>query len=204
LKFREPESGSGIFAGQMSFATLGDRLRIYSCESIVEVDAETGAIVREEVVAEEEEVFDRFLSEVESGPEVSTWHHAIRATEPLTGQPKNFTLESAFKRNSETTKGVTMSRKAQEVLRLVGDPVEVDRSLRSFQEAAKVLSSDHPRLIDKYPKQWIAVHNGHVKATASTYNALLAQMDRDHLPRDETIIRFIDRNQRTMILSNVC
>lgn len=97
-----------------------------------------------------------------------------------------------------------MSRKVQEVLRLVGDPVQVDRSLQSFCKAASVLSSDHPRLIDKYPKQWVAVYNGEVKATATTFNALLAQVDRVHLPRDETIIRFIDRNQRTMILSITC
>ena len=104
----------------------------------------------------------------------------------------------------QTPRGSLISTKAQELLRLVGDPVEVDRSLQTFRKAASVLSSDHPRLIDKYPKQWVAVHDGKVKATATTYNALLSQVDRAHLPREETIIRFIDRNQRTMILSKAC
>ena len=97
-----------------------------------------------------------------------------------------------------------MSTKAQEILRLVGDPIQVDRSLRTFRKAASVLSSDHPRLIDKYPKQWVAVHDGQVKAAATTLNAVLSQVDKAHLPREEVIIRFIDRNQRTMILSILC
>ncbi|MBI1884727.1 MAG: hypothetical protein HYS09_00125 [Chloroflexi bacterium] len=97
-----------------------------------------------------------------------------------------------------------MPTKAQDILRLVGDPVQVDRSLRAFRKAASVLSSDHPRLIDKYPKQWVAVYNGDVKASATTFSALLAQVDQARLPRAETIIRFIDRNQRTMILSIEC
>ena|SRR5438034_3880066 len=97
-----------------------------------------------------------------------------------------------------------MPTKAQEILPLVGDPTQVDRSLEAFRKAARVLSSDHPRLIDKYPKQWVAVYNGEVRASANTFKGLLVQVDRAHLPRAETVIRFIDRNQRTMILSTGC
>ena len=97
-----------------------------------------------------------------------------------------------------------MGKKAQDILQLVGDPSQVDRSLQTFRKAASVLSSDHPRLIDKYPKQWVAVHNGEVKAASTTFNGLLRQVDEAGIPRSETIIRFIDRNQRTMILSSRC
>lgn len=97
-----------------------------------------------------------------------------------------------------------MAHTTQEILRLVGDPTQVDRSLRAFRKAATVFSTDHPRLIDKYAKQWVAVHNGDVKAAANTFKSLLAQVDKARLPREETIIRFIDRNQRTMILSIGC
>ncbi|MCH8346785.1 MAG: hypothetical protein IIC87_07665 [Chloroflexi bacterium] len=64
LKYRQPEAGSGMIAGRMSFATMGDVLRAYTCDSIVEIDGETGAVLRREVVAEEQAMFQRFLNEV--------------------------------------------------------------------------------------------------------------------------------------------
>ena len=66
LRYREPEAGSGIFGGRMSFATRGDELRAYTCNSVVEIDGETGAILRREVVPEEEAMFQRFLEGVVS------------------------------------------------------------------------------------------------------------------------------------------
>ncbi len=99
-----------------------------------------------------------------------------------------------------TEKRVAMPAKSQEFLRLIGDPAEVDRSLRAFRKATSLLSSEHPRLIDKYPKRWVAIYRGKVKAAASTFNAVLAQVDKAGLPREEVILRFIDKNQRTMIL----
>ena len=82
----------------------------------------------------------------------------------------------------------------------IGNPREVARQLRSFQRAARVLSSRQHHLISRYPNQWVAVHKGGVQATGRTLRSLLAKMDRVGLPRHETIVRFIDRNQRTLIL----
>jgi hypothetical protein len=67
LKYRRPEHGSGMFGG----ITQGDnfsRLRAYTCDSIVEVDAWTGKVLRKEVVPQEEAMFQRFLGEVEALP----------------------------------------------------------------------------------------------------------------------------------------
>ena len=93
-----------------------------------------------------------------------------------------------------------MDRSNQAVLEQLGDPRDVERDLRSFRRTARVLSSSHPRLIDRYPKQWVALYRGRVRASGSTFTSVMAQIDKKGLPREHIIVRFIDRNQRTMIL----
>jgi pyrimidine operon attenuation protein/uracil phosphoribosyltransferase len=93
---------------------------------------------------------------------------------------------------------IDASKKA--VLEQLGNPTEVARGLEDFRRAAKVLSSQHPRLIDRYPKQWVAVYNGKVRARGRTFRAVLEQLDKAGVPREHAIVRFIDKNQRTMIL----
>ena len=72
--------------------------------------------------------------------------------------------------------------------------------MRAFNQSARRFSSDHPRLIDKYPKQWVAVHNGKVKAKSGSLKALMKQVDEKKLPRGRLMVRFIDRNHRTFVL----
>lgn len=88
----------------------------------------------------------------------------------------------------------------QVVLEELGNPADIDRELQSFRRAALVLSSKHPRLIDRYPKQWVAVYRGRVRASGRTFWSVLRQIDQRGLPREQIIVRYIDRNQRTMIL----
>ncbi len=85
-------------------------------------------------------------------------------------------------------------------IKQLGNPEDIDRSLRVFRKAARALSSRQPRLIDLYPKQWVAVYRGKVKVTGRTVTAVLQGIDAKRLPRSEVIIRYIDKNQRTMIL----
>ena len=94
----------------------------------------------------------------------------------------------------------TKPEATKRVLELLGDPSGVDRDLQAFRRSARVLSSRHPRLIDRYPKQWVAVHQGKVRAQGKTLRSLLAQVDKKGLPRERLIVRFIDKTQRTMIL----
>lgn len=94
----------------------------------------------------------------------------------------------------------TNPQKADEVLKLLGDPTQVDEELRRFRKAARILSSNRPRLLDHYPQQWVAVHEGRVKAQGKTLRSLLTQVDKQGLPREHIIVRFIGRTQRTMIL----
>jgi hypothetical protein len=79
-------------------------------------------------------------------------------------------------------------------------PKQVDRELRAFSRAAKLLSSDHPRLIDEHPKEWVAIYDGKVRATDKSLQALVARLNEEGLPANEAIIRYIDTSGRKLIL----
>ena len=83
---------------------------------------------------------------------------------------------------------------------VIGDPKRVDSELRSFRRSSRTLSSHHPRLINRYPKKWVAVYDGKVQAQGRTLSALFATIKRKGLPREDVIVRFIDRDERIMIL----
>jgi hypothetical protein len=89
----------------------------------------------------------------------------------------------------------------EEVLRhLGGSAADVDRELRQFSDAAKVLSSRHPRLIDQHPSRWVGVYRGKVAASARTLGSLMKRLEDEGIRPRDAIIRFIDKNERTLIL----
>ena len=83
---------------------------------------------------------------------------------------------------------------------IIGDPGKVDEELQRFRETTQLLSANRPRMIEQYPKQWVALYDREVRAAASTLNALLARVDELGLPREHIIVRFVDKELRTMIL----
>jgi hypothetical protein len=76
----------------------------------------------------------------------------------------------------------------------------MDRELRAFSRAARLLSSDHPRLIDKHPKEWVGLYDGKVCATAKSFSALVSKLKKKGLPPNEAIIRYVDASGRKLIL----
>ena len=89
----------------------------------------------------------------------------------------------------------------EEILeQLGGSAAQIDEELRRFGEAAKVLSSDHPRMIEEHPLQWIAVYQGKVAATGKNLKSLISQLQEANIPPQSTIIRFIDKEERALIL----
>jgi len=88
----------------------------------------------------------------------------------------------------------------QIILGQLGNPADIDRELQSFRRSARVLSSHHVRLIDRYQKKWVAVYDGKTEAQGRTLQSIWRQLDEKGLPREHVIVRYIDRNQRTMIL----
>ncbi len=77
---------------------------------------------------------------------------------------------------------------------------EIDAELKRFSESARLLSAEHPRLIEEHPQQWVGVHNGAVKAAGKTLKSVLSQLKRKGCPNEETIVRFISRDEVTLIL----
>ena len=91
-----------------------------------------------------------------------------------------------------------------ELLRMLGNPVRLHRELQDFRKAAQALSSDHPRLIAQYPNQWVAVYRGKVAAHGPTLDSVLGKMKRRKIPQGRTIVRYLEKNRRTMILCGLC
>ena len=87
-----------------------------------------------------------------------------------------------------------------QILSALGDPATVGRELSKFAESARTLSSDAPRMIEEYPRQWIAIYDGTVKARGSTLRALLDEVDRVGVPREHALVRFVEKDLRTLIL----
>lgn len=88
----------------------------------------------------------------------------------------------------------------KEVLEILGDPREVDRSLTVFRKSASRLSSRHSKMMERYPQEWVAVHAGRVRAHGASREAVLKELDEKGLARGETILRFIETEPRTLIL----
>ena len=86
------------------------------------------------------------------------------------------------------------------VVRKLGNLADLARDLQRFRNSARLLSSRQARLIEKYPKQWVAVYRGRVRAHARTLQGLMREIDEKGLPREDVITRFVDKNQRTFIL----
>ncbi|MBI4289364.1 MAG: hypothetical protein HY671_13175 [Chloroflexi bacterium] len=80
------------------------------------------------------------------------------------------------------------------------EPGDIVRGLEQFRRSAKVLSSRKARLAERYPGEWVAVHEGKVKAHRQSLVALLEDIDTQQLPRQHVVIRFIDTSGRKLVL----
>ena len=80
------------------------------------------------------------------------------------------------------------------------DSEDIAEGLREFSRSAERLSNDQPRLINDYPSQWVGVYRGEVSATANDLSSLMDELARRGIPHGDTIVRLIEKNQRTLIL----
>ena len=83
---------------------------------------------------------------------------------------------------------------------LGSDPEEVARGLREFSKSAETLSKNRLRLINERPLPWVGVYRGEVSARADDLPSLMEELERRGIPLGDTIVRFIEKNQRTLIL----
>ena len=91
--------------------------------------------------------------------------------------------------------------RASNVLKHLGRSArDIDRAFKGFSESARLFSSDQPRLIDEYENKWIGVYKGRVEAVADTLKALTQKIGSKNIPMSETMVRRIDREEKTLIL----
>ena len=83
---------------------------------------------------------------------------------------------------------------------ILENPKRVASDLREFRQTALLLSSKEPRMVDEYPHKWVALYAGKVRAHEDTYKKVLDAIDRQDIPRERVLIRYIDPNPRTLIL----
>lgn len=94
-----------------------------------------------------------------------------------------------------------MALTADEVLDLLGKPaVDVANEMQTFSKTARALSSEHLRLIDQHPQQWVGLYDGEVKVFGKTLKSVMAQLEERGYPKAEVVVRFIDRERRMLIL----
>ena len=84
--------------------------------------------------------------------------------------------------------------------RFGSDPKDIARGLREFTKSAEMLSTNQPRFVNEHPLQWIGVYRGQVSAKADDLSSLMEELERRGIPLGDTIVRFIEENQRTLIL----
>ena len=75
----------------------------------------------------------------------------------------------------------------------------VAESLLLFTRSSELLSND-AHLVERYAQKWIGVYAGEVKAAEDDLESLLRALDRHRIDRSETVVRFIEKEQRTLIL----
>ena len=77
---------------------------------------------------------------------------------------------------------------------------DIDSALKGFSESARLFSSNHPRMIDEYENKWVGVYRGTVAAVADTLEELTEQIVKKSIPPAETIVRHVERKEKTLIL----
>jgi hypothetical protein len=77
---------------------------------------------------------------------------------------------------------------------------EIGEALGNFSTSAQIFSSDNPRMIDLYENKWVGVYNGRIEAVADTLDKLLEQVEDKNIPAGNTVVRFINREPKTLIL----
>ena len=76
---------------------------------------------------------------------------------------------------------------------------DVAKSLNDFSRSSERLSNDR-ELAEKYAQKWVGVCSGEVKAAQDDLHSLLKELDSRGVSRSDTVVRFIEREQRTLIL----
>lgn len=86
------------------------------------------------------------------------------------------------------------------LLRELGESGDLGRDLQEFRRSARFLSSQMAKLLARYHRRWVAVYQREVIADGVTLSSVLRKIDEKGLPREKIALRFIDKDEPTLIL----
>ena len=75
----------------------------------------------------------------------------------------------------------------------------IAESLVDFAKSTEFLSEESG-LVQKYDQKWIGVFAGEVRAAEDNLDALFSSLDSQGIPRSNTAVRFVEREQRALFL----
>lgn len=81
-----------------------------------------------------------------------------------------------------------------------GDPAEISRGLRLFGRSTRALDRQYSKFVELYAGQWVALYDGKLRAHGPAFEDVLQKLDQEGVPREHTLVRFIDNDDRIMIL----
>ncbi len=79
-------------------------------------------------------------------------------------------------------------------------PAVLAKNLGEFRQTARILSSRRANFIKKYPKCWIGLYRSQVLVSGKTLSDVLSQADEKGIPRADLLVRFIDNEDRVLIV----
>lgn len=82
----------------------------------------------------------------------------------------------------------------------IGNPQRVWEDLQAYAGSVQVLSDADTQLFNDYPQQWVAVHDGKVVSHGDSLEEVIEELEATGVPRDSVIVRYMDREPRTLIL----
>ncbi len=86
------------------------------------------------------------------------------------------------------------------LMQLKENSEQIAKELREFSATAQLLSDGEQRLINDHPLQWVGLYKSEVQCASTNLKTLMEQLAEKDIPASETIVRFIDKTQRTLIL----
>lgn len=88
----------------------------------------------------------------------------------------------------------------EQVLELLGDPVQLDREMQEFGESEQFLNSHHKEFVKRYPDQWVGIYRGKLIAHALALEDVIAKLRKRGVPPGRALVRFMATKRRKMFL----
>lgn len=95
-----------------------------------------------------------------------------------------------------------MARPTKKELELLfGDsPKQFRRELQSFSRSGHFFSANYSRLVKEYPKEWVGIYDGKLRATAKSSRSVVSKLKKKGFPPNLSLVQYIDVSGQKLIL----